>query len=309
VRGGAEWLLRRWGQRKEMAGIDRALATGKPEGGRRWYVNGQEQTMVLIDAHGPFLMGSPRTEAERFGGPEGREERQHRRRIGRTFALAAREVTVAQFRRFRPEHPYQKTYSPTDDHPINQVSWYQAAEYCNWLSKEEGIPPAEWCYEAHPRDGFAEGMRARPDFLGRKGYRLPTEAEWEYACRAGAVTARPHGETGDLLGAYAWYSGNSRDRETLPCGSLEPNGLGLFDMLGNAAEWCHDPAFFYQSNMWMDYTEDLKGSEYIKDRIMRVLRGGSFAFRARNVRCASRDFIGPAIRDYALGFRPARTCR
>src|SRR5262249_61069513 len=104
-----------------------------------------------------------------------------RRRIGRSFALATKEVTVAQFRRCRAAHPaierqltYLKRYSPDDDGPRIGVTWFEAAAYCNWLSKVEGLPEGEWVYGSGP---VGEGMELPRDWLKRKGYRLPTEAE------------------------------------------------------------------------------------------------------------------------------------
>ena len=88
-------------------------------------------------------------------------------------------------------------------------------------------------------------MKIRADALGRTGYRLPTEAEWEYACRAGAVTSRYFGVNVDLLGQYAWYLATSQDH-AWPCGSLLPNDLGLFDMLGNVYEWCQERPLLYR---------------------------------------------------------------
>src|SRR5262249_19431965 len=194
----------RGGRRRGWRGRGRGRARAKRGGGgggrrprktRRWYVNGQGQTLVLIPGPVEFVMGSPLAEAQREGGPEGVVERPHRRRIDRTFALAAHEVTVAQFLRFRRDHPVHKPYAPTPEHPVNRVTWYDAAAYCNWLSDVEGIPEDQWCYEPNAKGKYAEGMRAKPDYLHLTGYRLPTEAEWEHACRAGAVTARSYGET------------------------------------------------------------------------------------------------------------------
>ena len=162
-------------------------------------------------------------------------------RIGRTFAIAAHEVTVEQFLAFRADHDYSRQYSREADAPVNTVTWYQAAQYCNWLSQQEGSAGGPVVLRSDQQP-FADGMRLYPDYLRRTGYRLPTEAEWEYACRALATTARPYGETTALLGKYAWYMENSQQRWMLPVGSLKPNDFGLFDMLGNAMEWCQDRA-------------------------------------------------------------------
>src|SRR5262249_20156964 len=146
---------------------------------------------------------------------------------------------------FRKDYQWNKAFSPPG-HPINTVSWYEAAEYCNWLSKQEGIPEDQWCYEVNKDGVFGPGMRMKPGWLGLRGYRLPTEAECELACRAGAETSRYYGETEELLGRYAWYAKESQDKKMLPPGSLRPNDLGLFGMLGNALEWCQDGIFYYQ---------------------------------------------------------------
>jgi formylglycine-generating enzyme required for sulfatase activity len=286
LHGAVTWLLRQWGQGTRTRALDQELASrGRqpPEGGRRWYVNGQGQTLVIVAGPVEFLMGSPRTEAGREGGVEGRVEMRHRRRIGRSFAIAAHEVTVAQFLRFRKEHSYKQTYAPSRRHPVNLVTWYDAAAYCNLLSEKEGIPPDQRCYRPNEDGRYAAGMTVRPNYLTLTGYRLPTEAEWEYACRAGALTGRYYGEAEELLGQYAWYTKNSQDKGMLPGGRWKPNDLGLFDMLGNAYEWCQDPIFYYtaarpgQAREDEEYKEDIKG---IKDGLGRVFRGGAFTLLA-----------------------------
>src|SRR3954452_2229741 len=113
------------------------------------------------------------------------------------------------------------------------------AHYCNWLSEQEGLPKDQWCYLPNEAGDYAEGMSIPADVLERSGYRLPTEAEWEYACRAGAVTSRYYGHAIELLSAYVRYQANSSERAWM-CGSLLPNDLGLFDMLGNVYEWSYD---------------------------------------------------------------------
>ena len=173
-----------------------------------------------------------------------KETSQHRERIGHSFAIATKEVTVEQFQRFLKENPRiqvknYEPYSPEPTCPMNSVSWYDAAAYCNWLSKKEGIPEDQWCYGPNEKGDYAEGMKLMSNAENRKGYRLPTEAEWEYSCRAGAVTGYSFGEPWELLEKYGWYVKNSPNR-TQPVGSLKPNDLGLFDLHGNVWEWCQD---------------------------------------------------------------------
>jgi formylglycine-generating enzyme required for sulfatase activity len=291
VHGAAEWLVRRWGAADQLQGIDKELLSGEAEGKRRWYVNRQGQTMVVVPKPGEFWMGE--------GG--GR----HKRRINRTFAIASREVTVEQFLLFRKDHPFVKEYAPTSNCPVNGVSWYDAAAYCNWLSEWEGIPREQWCYEPNKEGRYAEGMKMAPDYLKRAGYRLPTEGEWEYACRAGADTAYSYGDSLELLGKYAWFNLNSLGRSR-PVGSLRPNDLGLFDMHGNAWEWCQDAYKPFRGGAGKA-VDDIENIKDIENKYLRVLRGGSFDLHASLVRSARRSLNGPSLRDVLNGFRVART--
>ena len=313
LHGAAAWLLGRWGQRqklkemdeKELARRDRAPARRgrQPPEGRGWYVTGQGQTMVLIPGPAAFWMGSPRTEAEREGGAEGRREQRHQRRLGRSLALAAHEVTVEQFCRFKA-HDYKKGYAPTPDCPINSVSWYDAAAYCNWLSEQEGIPREQWCYVPNEAGKYAEGMRIRPNFLHLSGYRLPTEVEWEYACRAGAVTSRCYGDGEELLRRYGWYAANSADR-AWPVGTLKPNDFGLFDMHGNAWEWCQDRPAPYPGFGKEGDGQDEAGP--VLNTQPRVLRGGAFGWHAALIRSSRRNAQVPSYNYHLYGFRIARS--
>jgi formylglycine-generating enzyme required for sulfatase activity len=361
-----EWLLRRWkredwlkqmneawarnekGRSQRVKAIQQLVKKDKEKTPPQWYVNSQGQTMAVIPGPVQFSMGSPPTEDGRAP-----DESEHTRRIRGTFALAAKAVTVRQFRQFLKANqlepwfeaggqlvPLIRRYSPDEDDPIVLVDWHTAAVYCNWLSRREGIPEDQWCYETNARKlsqakvsgflsllapqhalaGAANGrylslvLRLQPQvtalkkgYLGLGGYRLPTEAEMEYACRAGAVTSRYYGETEALLAQYGWYQQNGKER-TRPVGLKKPNDLGLFDMHGDVGNWCQDS---YQG----DYAVS-KGGEAVEDKedglqiistTRRVVRGGSFSERAVWIRSANRDKAEPAGRITDVGFRPART--
>ena len=247
-----------------------------------------------------FTLGSPVSEPGRTE----QNEPPHRKRISRTFAIGTKEVTVAEFLRFRPKHDWLKRYSPGADTPAVTMTWYEAAEYCNWLSEREGIPADQWCYEQNTAGKYDEGMRIKTGHLKLTGYRLPTEVEWEYACRGGAVTSRYHGRGEDLLPRYGWFAKNAEDR-AWPVGQLRPNELGLFDTLGNALEWTEDPAVGYA----IFQREDMEKGQFslLDERMSRLLRGGSFGHLPILVRSAGRDFHRPGTRFYYGGFRPTRT--
>jgi formylglycine-generating enzyme required for sulfatase activity len=287
IHGAVGWLLRKWGQQAQVEVIDRELATGQVEGQRQWYVNRQGQTLVLVPP-GEF--------ANDGQGPDKRLKV----RVERRFALAAREVTVAEFLRFRKDHNYAKVYSPTEDCPVVEVNWYDAAAYCNWLSKEEGIAEKQWCYLPNDKGHYEEGMTVKANALSLSGYRLPADAEWELACRAGSVTSWSMGEAEDLLGKYAWYIAHAPIKSR-PVGSLRPNDLGLFDLHGNAWEWCQ--------NRYEDFADmrDRTTDDKVDNKSSRSLRGGAFLDGPLNVRSANRGRLAPAIRNYDFGFRPART--
>ena len=151
-----------------------------------------------------------------------------------------------------------------------------------------------------------EGMKLARDHLQRSGYRLPTQAEMEYACRAGATTSRYFGQTEELLDKYAWYIHNAQDR-TWPLGSKKPNDLGLFDLHGNVYTWCQESHRDYPAPKDGEVVEDKEDVLSIDRTSHRVLRGGSFGHLASFVRCANRDRFAPTLRGDDVGFRPART--
>jgi formylglycine-generating enzyme required for sulfatase activity/serine/threonine protein kinase len=313
IHAAIEWLLRQWHEDARLPKLKDYQPKATNQWQPTWYVNGQGQTLTVIPRPGEFQMGSPESEPHRTP-----DERPHWRKIPRSFAIAAKEVTVAEFRRFLRDNPAiekefaadghladLEKYSPADDGPRLKVDWYTAAAYCNWLSRQEGLPQAEWCYPSG-KDQIRPGMVMPEGYLRRKGYRLPTEAEWEYACRTGARTNRSFGRSEALLGKYAWYDQNA-EGHAHPVGRLRPNDLGLFDMLGNAAEWCQDRAGDYPNEAMQGPIVDGEDSER-QDAARRVVRGGSFADRAVETRSARRDGHPPAEPSIRVGLRMARTC-
>lgn len=311
-----EWLLRQWNFSNEISIIDEKLKASldakniAPQTPRNWFINSQGQTFVILPP-GEIAVGSPAGEVGRID-----NEKLHWRRIDRSMAISSKEVTHQQWRTFSKATPeltwpadqeQLNAYIPTDDSPMIGMTWYEAAWYCNWLSRIEGIPEDQWCYIPNESQAYAEGMKAKDRFWELQGYRLPTEVEWEYACRAQTVSSRYYGQSATLLNYYSWYQSNG-DNRSHPVASLKPNDFGLFDMYGNVYEWCYDPLLDYQMGGDEGIFDHPK-SEPVQDSERRICRGGSFFFPAFNIRSASRSSLQPVSRPNLTygGFRPVRT--
>jgi formylglycine-generating enzyme required for sulfatase activity len=237
--------------------------------------------LVLIPA-GEFLMGSPDSDTD--ASPD--EKPQHQVRITRPFYLGATELTQGQYRGVTGETP--SLFKGSDDLPVEQVSWNDAIAFCNKLSEREGLMPY---YQ------FGAGVQS-----GGDGYRLPTEAEWEYACRAGTSTRYCFGDDVASLGEYAWFQQDkSSVPRTHPVGQKRPNKFGLYDMHGNLWEWCWDgyDKDYYRQSPVVDAISPLRASG-------RVIRGGSWGVFSRRARSATRDGSAPENGGSLLGFRVAR---
>jgi formylglycine-generating enzyme required for sulfatase activity len=267
----------------------------KDKKGAKEITNSIKMKLVLIPA-GKFKMGSPKTEKDRQG-----DEQQHEVEITKAFYLGVHEVTQAQFKKVMGYHssyfskdgkeepngnfPYVKAYSPgagkdavkglnTDDFPAENVSYEMASAFVKKLS-------------ALPEEKKA----------GRV-YRLPTEAEWEYACRAGTTT--PFHTGNSLSDKQANYNFNVS--RTGKVGSYKPNAFGLYDMHGNVAEWCSDwyGKDYYAKSPRKDPSGPNKGNS-------RVVRGGDYANDDRSCRSARRRHEGEIFRYLNQGFRVALT--
>ena len=275
-------------------------------------VNTVGMTFVRIPP-GKFMMGSPADEKDRIA-----HENQHAVDITRGFDLATHEVTIGQFRKFvtqtnyltdvekdgeggfgyseitgkfegrSPQYNWKNTGWPvTDDHPVVNVSWNDAKAFCAWLSRKE-----------------------------QKAYRLPTEAEWEYACRAGSTTPFHNGDDPEKLAAVANLADATAKAKlahlkasiatadgyifTAPVGKFEKNAFGLFDMHGNVWEWCED---FYDPGPYkMTSDRDPQGPT---TGTLRTFRGGSWDRPPARCRSAARGGNSPTFRNLILGFRVA----
>jgi formylglycine-generating enzyme required for sulfatase activity len=235
--------------------------------------------MVLIPG-GSFKMGST----------NGKEDEMPVREVAiDAFLIDRYEMTQANFAKFEP---INGSHFKGPDRPVEMVRWDDAVLYCNWRSKDEGLEP---CYD---EESFVCNFAA-------SGYRLPTEAEWEYACRAGTTAEYNFGSDNRQLGQYAWFADNA-DKQTHPVGEKKPNAWGLYDMYGNVAEWCND---VYDKDYYKDgSTSNPRGP---KEGAKRVLRGGAWNSRADDCRSARRVGEIPGSQDAcfardAIGFRCVR---
>ncbi len=216
--------------------------------------------MVSLPA-GEFLMGSPDSDPDAYQN----EKPQHQVKLN-SFAIGKYPVTQAQYQAVMGKNPSRFKNNPQN--PVEQVSWNDAQAFCKKLSQITG-----------------------------KTYRLPTEAEWEYACRAGTTSRFSFCDDANQLGDYAWYDGSSQ-KTTHPVGQKKPNAWGLYDMSGNVLEWCEDNWHNTNENAPRD------GSAWlIKDNDYYIVRGGSWFSNPDNCRSAYRDLNSRRDSSLNNGFR------
>jgi formylglycine-generating enzyme required for sulfatase activity len=182
--------------------------------------------------------------------------------------------------------------------PVEKVTWYDAVESCNKLSQLEGLVPVYTISGRSPANGYSITNATVTANLSSNGYRLPTEAQWEYACRAGTSSAYYTSYPGDTVDNYAWYNANSENR-THEVGKTQANAWGLYDMHGNVWEWCGDWFGNYSSGTQTDPTGASSG-------LTRVNRGGSWYSSTQGIRSACRNGDLPSAQFANLGFRVVR---
>ena len=271
---------------------------------------GMEFTLLEPDE---FDMGSPPNEGGRRA-----DEKKHTVRITRPFVIGRYEVTQAEYKKVTDANPSYFSASGggkakvenknPDRFPVEQVSWYDAVAFCNKLSKAEGYPAY---YELTDAKTEGEGIAsAGVKVLGGTGYRLPTEAEWEFAARGTTTTAFsfggwPAANSGNFKMIVSVGYGGSEEKPSLgrtgTVGSYKPNKAGMYDVHGNAAEWCHD---WYAKDYPDPSPDDPAGPDKGDHR---VVRGGSWMVFDSSCRSAARFYLAPGERKDYVGFRVART--
>lgn len=276
---------------------DRAAIEGSPDGVAEVAcqiedIGGME--MVYIEG-GTFTMGSPESETNRQS-----DENQHEVTLS-SFWIGKYEVTQKQYYDVTGKN---NSYFRGDYMPVEKVSWYDTVEFCNRLSEKNKLK-LYYKIDKNTKDPDNESdfdnIKWRVTINGGNGFRLPTEAEWEYACRAATETAAE--QNAESNGDYCWNSSNSDDM-THPVGEKNPNNWCLYDMSGNVLEWCfdwYDPGYYNRSSANNPAGPD-RGE-------FRVLRGGAWDNPGKNMRFACRYGYGADHFYNTAGFRVVRSAR
>lgn len=328
VHSACGWLLRKWGFDQEVAQVDQTPCAYDSSGERDWFVeelvtqrddskdpNQPEKTgfvTFIVFRPGEYSMGST---GERTL-LQDEDEKSHRVQMTYPFAISDRELSWSQFQAAgttlskspgkRAQEKLPEGYQVQANDPAIYVTWTEAAKYCRWLTDQvKGLeeqhfyPPSP----SKPEDSWAYQ-------LDQLGFRLPTEAEWERACRSGTSTTYSFGTDSTMLDRYGWYLENSGG-QWQPVGTRRPNLRGVFDLHGNVAEWCHDwwSKTYYEDSSSNGIAIDPVGppSPAGESQPRRINRGGSWSYPARTARTALRSAIDPRAVAHAIGFRLART--
>ena len=322
VHGAAGWLLRHLGEKEVADGVDQQMELYSPD--REWFTlaitvqpeedesnvrNGKPSKKTfyftfIVFPQGEYLIGSPEDETDRYKFMEVR----HKVVLTRPFALLDREVTYDEMISFR-RAPYAKSLiggRKTLNLPCDEAEWYASVAFCRWLGLEMGLTETDQCYpdpetldkKEHPRDPIVTWAPENwPLDLSKRGFRLPTESEWEIAARSGSRTSYGFGSEVSLLDRFGWFTENS-GKKVHPGREKRPSMRGMFDLHGNLFEWTHDCYAEYDDSSQTDPQGPNAGS-------LRVFRGGSCYDEAARCRLAYENCRSPSSRDFSLGFRLA----
>jgi formylglycine-generating enzyme required for sulfatase activity len=270
--------------------------------------------MVLVEG-GSFMMGRD-DKNDKIKGAEFQNELPRHEVKLKSFNIGKYEVSVKEYKEFvkakgknmppQPdsawfaEHPDTKLFYPLsktqwwgwkDEFPMHNITWFEAVEYCNWLSEKQGLKKV---YTFVGKSEISWDLSAN-------GYRLPTEAEWEYAARGGKLSKGFNFSGSNDVDEVAWYDNTTKYKGPVKLGTKKPNELGIYDMSGNVWEWCND--FFdanYYSKSPKENPQGAGANNY------RVLRGGSWHYRGDYARIANRDGPNAGFTNYTYGFRLAK---
>ena len=308
IHGAAAWTLRQWGRQADLERIDREFATGSPVGHRRWFVNRQGRTLVIIPPPGEFVIGSPPNEVGREGGPEGGVEMQRHVRIDHAFAVMIHQVTVAEVPRVSQGFLLSQVLlarvrlSDQQYYLVRRGGLLQLVERAGGHPEGPMVLPAERPGRVRPGDEDRGGL-SPPD-------RLPSADRGGMGVR---LSRRLRSPVGTTARAWTWtitMPGPCRTplgRRTALVGSFKPNDLGLFDMLGNTLDWCHNAFRDHSRAVEVKPGDGHAVPEIVSDRQWRALRSPTLAHCPETVRAAFFDAYAPNVQIYGVGLRVSRT--
>jgi formylglycine-generating enzyme required for sulfatase activity len=322
VHGAAGWLLRHLGEMEVAEGVDQQMELYSPD--REWFtlaitVQPLKEKSVsettkpkppkktfyytfIVHPKGEFTIGSLDDQPDRS-----KDELRHTVILTRPFALLDREITFEELIAFAPQYAgYMKQEDAAPNDAGFGAHWYDSVAFCRWLGQEMGLAETDQCYadpetldeKPYPRDPQSTSFpRDWPLDLSKRGFRLPTESEWEIAARSGSRTSYGFGSEVSLLDRFGWFTENG-GKKVHPGREKRPSVRGMFDLHGNLFEWTHDWDGDFGDSRQTDPVGAKTGSG-------RVYRGGSWFGVAALCRSANRFRYSPVVRNYGLGFRLA----